>query len=120
MSTRMGGAVIPKKLSEDEDPPPTIDMELLERLSRWSASPEGLRIFMLKGLGGASKSVGETASDADTSSDSSQYLLVSLLAGTQIYLPSKQRALLLSAENPDKVRLTPRFLPLRDEKKGGS
>ena len=35
----------------EEDPPPTIDIELLERLSRWAASDQGTLALQAGGLG---------------------------------------------------------------------
>ncbi|CAD6580197.1 MAG: hypothetical protein TREMPRED_002687 [Tremellales sp. Tagirdzhanova-0007] len=55
---------------------PTIDIEILQRLSRWVFSDEGLE-------------------------NASQFSLVALLSGTQVHLAAKQYALLLSAENVD-------------------
>jgi len=87
---------------EDEIAPPTIDIDLVERLSRWATSDLGEAASRAKGLGQSFPL--HRRCPLIPISDPSQYLIVSLLAGTQIYVPPKQRALLLSAENPDKVR----------------
>ncbi|GFZ48669.1 hypothetical protein JCM24511_06418 [Saitozyma sp. JCM 24511] len=68
----------------EEVVPPTIDVEVLEQLSRWATSNDGRALLKRKRL------------------DPSNYLLISLLAGTEVYLPPSQRDRLIASQNPEK------------------
>ncbi|KAI9633998.1 uncharacterized protein MKK02DRAFT_28727 [Dioszegia hungarica] len=75
-------------LEEDGDapdqPPPTIDEEVLVALSKWASTGIGRVTLKRKGL------------------DPDAYSLISLLAGTEVYLPPAVLARLRAADNPDK------------------
>ncbi|OWZ35796.1 hypothetical protein C349_05012 [Cryptococcus neoformans var. grubii Br795] len=64
--------------------PPTIDYDLVERLSRWATSDKGKMSLEKNNL------------------DTSRYTDISLLSGTEIYVDPKELARLRAAENPEK------------------
>ncbi|KAK1922131.1 hypothetical protein DB88DRAFT_512566 [Papiliotrema laurentii] len=93
-----------EKVKTDVAPPPTIEIEMVERLARWSTTAEGEKRIRKAKL------------------DPGDYTLISLLAGTQVYIPPAKLALLESAHNPDKpnpylpTHLSPRPGPLHGYK----
>ncbi|ADV24045.1 hypothetical protein I305_02473 [Cryptococcus gattii E566] len=64
--------------------PPTIDFDLVERLSRWATSDKGRILLRQNEL------------------DPSRYTEISLLSGTEIYLDPKELERLRAAENQEK------------------
>ncbi|WVQ72644.1 hypothetical protein IAR50_002203 [Cryptococcus sp. DSM 104548] len=67
-----------------QTPPPTIDLDLLERLSTWATSDEGRSKLSEEGL------------------DPLLYTHIALVSGTEVYLTPKQLERLRAAEDPDK------------------
>ncbi|KAK4687931.1 hypothetical protein P7C73_g2198, partial [Tremellales sp. Uapishka_1] len=68
---------------EQKGEPQTIDVEVLEKVSRWSMVESNRTQLRSRGL------------------DPSDYILISLLSGTEVYYPPKQRAFLLSTLSSD-------------------
>ncbi|WVR00215.1 hypothetical protein IAU59_007357 [Kwoniella sp. CBS 9459] len=77
----------PKKTNSEAGPEgdvDTISLEVIERLSRWCSTEEGRRSLEGNNL------------------DLAKYNLISLLAGTEVYIPPAELERLGAAENPDK------------------
>ena len=77
----------------------TVRLSLLETLSRWASSDAGEADLLRNGLGESPPSSPPVAHAIDPK----QYGMVSLLSGTQVYLPPAQRKRLHQAENPNSV-----------------
>ena len=89
-----------------------IEIAVVERLAKWSASTEGAHRIRKAKLGEClvarpqSTCLGRTRQDGSRTltADPNDYTLISLLAGTQVYIPQSKLSLLESSTNPDKVR----------------
>lgn len=89
-----------------------IEIAVVERLAKWSASTEGAHRIRKAKLGESlvarppSTCLGRIRQDGSwtLTADPNDYTLISLLAGTQVYIPQSKLSLLESSTNPDKVR----------------
>ncbi|WVN86428.1 uncharacterized protein L203_101592 [Cryptococcus depauperatus CBS 7841] len=80
------GCLEPKEL-EQVDPvtaPPTIELKVIDELSRWATSEEGLQLLRQGGH------------------DPLRYTTIALLSGTEMYIPASELAKLKAIENSDK------------------
>lgn len=85
----------PLALALPESPPPLVDAEVLEKLAVWSASEAGRAALTDNGLGEL------RFRETKLTPDHGEYSHIALVAGAEVYLPPKQRALLRSAEAED-------------------
>lgn len=90
-------------VAEDPPAPPTVDEEVLVSLSRWAGTNVGQVILKRNRIGGPGPLQWLDCTRLMFFADPLGYSMISLLAGTEVYIPPSQLARLRAADNPEKV-----------------
>ena len=88
--------------------PPTLILreDSLVRLSGWANSDEGKARLKTANLGESDERMQTRTRPYSQYADPYKYSLISLLAGTEVYVHSERLEVIRASENPDKVSLT--------------